>query len=89
VQVCRRHAAGDAAGAEDLFDAYLPLVRYEQQVGIGLAVRKETLRRRGVLASAATRLPGPAMDADDHADLDRLLARLDRRIGAPVLPVGR
>jgi 4-hydroxy-tetrahydrodipicolinate synthase len=89
VQVCRRHAAGDAAGAEDLFDAYLPLVRYEQQVGIGLAVRKEMLRRRGVLASAATRLPGPAMDADDHADLDRLLARLDRRIGAPVLPVGR
>jgi 4-hydroxy-tetrahydrodipicolinate synthase len=80
VQVCKMFAAGEGDGAEDLFDAYLPLVRYEQQVGIGLAIRKETLRRRGVLASAATRAPGPKLDADDHRELDRLLARLDRRL---------
>ena len=55
-------------------------MRYEQQAGIGLAIRKETLRRRGVLASAATRAPGPALDADDHDELGRLLARLDRRL---------
>ncbi len=80
VEVCAKHAAGDTDGAETLFDAYLPLVRYEQQVGIGLAIRKETLRRRGAIASAATRAPGPKLDADDHAELDRLLARLDRRL---------
>ena len=80
VQVCDLHRAGDEDAAEDLFDAYLPLVRYEQQAGIGLAIRKETLRRRGVLASAATRAPGPALDADDHDELGRLLARLDRRL---------
>ena len=80
VQVCARHDAGDAAGAEDLFDAYLPLVRYEQQAGIGLAIRKEILRRRGVLSTAATRAPGPALDGEDGKELDRLLARLDRRL---------
>ena len=50
VQVVDRHAAGDMDGAEDLFDAYLPMVRYEQQLGLGLAIRKEVLRRRGVIA---------------------------------------
>ncbi len=86
VQVCERHAAGDVDGAEDLFDAYLPLIRYEQQVGIGLAIRKETLRRRGVIASAKTRAPGPALDADDHAELSRLFDRLKRRTGSTAIP---
>ena len=80
VRVCDLHAGGYADGAEDLFDAYLPLVRYEQQIGIGLAIRKETLRRRGVIASASTRAPGPSLNADDHAELARLLNRLDRAL---------
>ncbi len=80
VQVCDLHRAGDEDAAEDLFDAYLPLVRYEQQAGIGLAIRKEILRRRGVLATAATRPPGPKLDDLDHKELDLLLARLDRRL---------
>lgn len=82
VRVCDMFAAGDAEAAEDLFDAYLPLVRYEQQVGIGLAIRKETLRRRGIIATAVTRAPGARLDADDHSELDRLLARLNRRLAA-------
>ena len=32
---------------------YLPLLRHEQQFGIGLAIRKEVLRRRGAIQSAA------------------------------------
>lgn len=81
VQVCEKHAAGDVEGAEDLFDAYLPLVRYEQQIGIGLAIRKETMRRRGVIASPRTRAPGASMDKDDLAELDHLFDRLKRRLG--------
>ncbi len=80
VEVCDRHHSGDVAGAEDLFDAYLPLIRYEQQVGIGLAIRKETLRRRGVLATAAVRAPGPKLAASDHAELSHLLGRLERAL---------
>lgn len=78
VEVCRRFAAGDQDGAEDVFDAYLPLVRHEQQAGIGLALRKEILRRRGVIANARLRAPGPALDAADHAELTHLLRRLER-----------
>ena len=80
VQVVARHQAGDVDGAEDLFDAYLPLVRYEQQLGLGLAIRKEVLRRRGVLGSAKVRAPGPAMTARDKEELTRLTTRLEKRL---------
>ena len=80
VGVYTRFARGDAAAAEDLFDVFLPLVRHEQQPGFGLAVRKEILRRRGVIASAATRAPGPSLSPADHDELTRLLARLEQRM---------
>ncbi|MFY8157701.1 MAG: dihydrodipicolinate synthase family protein, partial [Rhabdaerophilum sp.] len=62
----------------DLFDAHLPLLRYEQQPGVGLAVRKYVLMRRGLLASDAQRKPGAAMSATAKAEVDYLLARLAR-----------
>ena len=55
VSVCALFAAGQGEEAEDLFDVYLPLVRHEQQPAFGLAVRKEVLRRRGAISSAAVR----------------------------------
>ena len=80
VDVCRAHAAGDIEKAHDIFDAYLPLARYEQQAGIGLAVRKHILAERGVIASAAIRKPGPKLLALDIADIARLTARQTRRL---------
>ena len=80
VDVCRAHAAGDIDKAHDIFDAYLPLARYEQQAGIGLAVRKHILAERGVIASAAIRKPGPKLSAADIADIARLTSRQTRRL---------
>ena len=80
VDVVRTHAAGDVERAHDLFDAYLPLSRYEQQAGIGLAVRKHLLAQRGVIASAAIRKPGPKLSAADLVDLDRLVKRQTHRL---------
>ena len=80
VDVCRAHAAGDIEKAYDIFDAYLPLARYEQQAGIGLAVRKHIFAERGVIASAAIRKPGPKLSALDIADIARLTARQTRRL---------
>lgn len=74
--------AGKPEEAEDLYDLYLPVVRHEQQMGMGLAVRKEVLRRRGVIKSNHVRGPGYAMDADDHKELDQLMARLERKLAA-------
>jgi len=82
VEVYERFIAGDAEGAEDVFDVYLPLLRYEAQPGIGLAVRKELLFRRGALASPTVRAPGFTLAAEDHRELDRLVARLERRLKA-------
>lgn len=82
VSVYERFARGDHEAAEDLYDLYLPLLRHEQQFGIGLALRKETLRRRGVLSSATARAPGPSLDRDDIAELERLLARLTLKLTA-------
>jgi 4-hydroxy-tetrahydrodipicolinate synthase len=45
VDVVRLSKAGDRDAAHDLFDAHLPLIRYEQQQGVGLAVRKYVLAK--------------------------------------------
>ncbi|NBW79090.1 MAG: dihydrodipicolinate synthase family protein [Betaproteobacteria bacterium] len=80
VDVCAVHAAGDVERAHDLFDAYLPLARYEQQSGIGLAVRKHLFVQRGVIASAFVRKPGPKLSAQDVQDIARLVERQTRRL---------
>jgi 4-hydroxy-tetrahydrodipicolinate synthase len=80
VDVVDAHAAGQVERAHDLFDAYLPLARYEQQAALGLAVRKYMLLKRGAIASAAIRKPGPKLSAADIADIDRLIARQERRL---------
>ncbi len=67
--------------AEDLFDIYLPINKHEQQAGIGLAIRKEVLRRRGAIRAAATRYPGPKLTAYDHEEITGLLTRIERRAG--------
>jgi len=82
VQVVQMHAAGEQDKAEDLFDAYLPLVRHEQQPGFGLALRKEVLYRRGVIASPTVRAPGPKLNAIDQEELTRLIERVERNAKA-------
>ena len=76
--VVRLTAAGERDAAHDLFDAHLPLLRYEQQPGIGLAVRKYVMARRGLIASPAQRKPGGALGAKAVAEVEYLLGRLAR-----------
>ncbi|MBT9369844.1 dihydrodipicolinate synthase family protein [Rhizobium sp. CSW-27] len=80
--VVRLSVAGEIDRAQDVFDAYLPLVRYEQQPGVGLAVRKYVLARRGAIANAAQRRPGAALNAAAIAEVERLIARQTRRLEA-------
>lgn len=86
VQVYTRHMAGDVDGAEDCYERYLPIVSYELQPGYGLAVRKEILRRRGAIAHAGVRAPGPRLTPADRFEIDRLLQRLGAALGHPVVP---
>lgn len=80
VDVWKAHTAGNIDRAHDLFDAYLPLARYEQQSALGLAVRKYMLVKRGAIASMAIRKPGPKLSPADIADIDRLIARQEKRL---------
>jgi 4-hydroxy-tetrahydrodipicolinate synthase len=79
VRVQRMLAEGERAAAHDLFDLHLPLIRYEHQPGLGLAVRKYVLARRGIIGSAALRAPGPKLTPETRAEVDWLLERLSRR----------
>jgi 4-hydroxy-tetrahydrodipicolinate synthase len=80
VDVCGAYAAGNPDRGDDLFDAYLPLARYEQQQGVGLSVRKYVLAKRGAIASATQRKPGPVLNTREIAEVERLIARQEKRL---------
>jgi 4-hydroxy-tetrahydrodipicolinate synthase len=83
VEVVNRFWSGDLASAADAFYRYVPLMRFEFQEGIGMAIRKEVLRRRGVLEDAAIRLPGAALDAATRTALDSILVWMRDRQEVP------
>jgi 4-hydroxy-tetrahydrodipicolinate synthase len=78
VDVVRLSQQGKRDEAHDLFDAHLPLIRYEQQPGPGLAVRKYVMMRRGIIASDTLRKPGAALSAVARSEVDYLLSRIAR-----------
>ena len=77
VEIYRRMSAGDTGGAREVFYRWMPLIRYENQPGIGLSVRKHIMMRRGLLDTATVRPPGPSIDAETQKELDELLGSLD------------
>lgn len=77
--IVRLSAEGQRDAAHDLFDAHLPLIRYEQQQGVGLSVRKYLLKRRGAIASDFQRKPAGAMSPTARQEIDYLLARLAQK----------
>jgi 4-hydroxy-tetrahydrodipicolinate synthase len=80
VDVINAYQAGQRDRARDIFDAYLPLARYEQQPGPGLAVRKYVLQKRGAIASAALRKPAPKLSALEIDEVERMIARQEARL---------
>ncbi|MGR3594166.1 MAG: dihydrodipicolinate synthase family protein [Limimaricola soesokkakensis] len=72
-------APRDRVAAQDIFDAHLPLLRYEHQPGVGLAVRKRILARRGFITHADLRAPGAPCSEAACAEIDYLLERLAAR----------
>ena len=83
VALMRAHRAGDRAGVRRLFNRMLPLLNF--QAVFRMAMTKETLRRRGIIAHAGKRAPGPDLDAGDHRELSELLAEVRDLLDPPVL----
>lgn len=85
VQIVTLFRGGRVEEAADAFYRTVPLMRFEFQEGIGMAIRKEVLHRRGALASPATRAPGPALDRTTREALDRVMQWVETpftRVGA-------
>jgi 4-hydroxy-tetrahydrodipicolinate synthase len=82
VRVVASYRAGRIDEAADLFYRFVPLMRFEFQEGIGMAIRKEVYTRRGAIAHAGTRAPGASLDPATKAALDRVMAWTARQEGA-------
>lgn len=89
VRIVSLYRQGNVDEAADVFYRTVPLMRFEFQEGIGMAIRKEVLHRRGALATAAIRAPGGRLDAPTAAALDRMLAWVQTQETMPLgLPTG-
>ena len=80
VSVVENYQRGDHERGQDIFNAYLPLARFEQQPGLGLAIRKYTLARRGIIAHDALRQPGGGLSKSSCAEVDHLIERQEKRL---------
>jgi 4-hydroxy-tetrahydrodipicolinate synthase len=73
VQIVTLFRAGKIDEAADVFYRKVPLMRFEFQEGIGMAIRKEVLKRRGAIAHAGIRAPGGTLDQTTKDALDRVM----------------
>jgi len=78
VQIVTLVRAGKVDEAADVFYRKVPLMRFEFQEGIGMAIRKEVLKRRGAIASADIRAPGGKLDESTRTALDRVMTWTER-----------
>ncbi len=76
VEIYNAHSAGNVDGAAELFYRYLPLIRFESQPGIELAIRKEIFLRRGLIKTSTARAPANSLDEYSSCELTNLMARL-------------
>jgi 4-hydroxy-tetrahydrodipicolinate synthase len=73
VEIVRLYRSGRIDEAADVFYRAVPLMRFEFQEGIGMAIRKEVLHRRGALTTPATRPPAAPLDKTTREALDRVM----------------
>ena len=67
--------AGDETAARTLFNQILPLINFERL--LSMAVYKEVMFRRGIIATPVVRMPGGSLDRQDMAELDSILAGVE------------
>lgn len=65
--------AGDRDEASKLYYKYLPVLVFEGQPRLGVAIRKQILKRRRLIAHAEVRHPGPRLEQGTITDLDETL----------------
>lgn len=68
---------GKKREAREHFFRYLPLIRFEAQLGVGgVSIRKEVFKLRGAISSSHVRFPAPALDEETLRELEELVGLL-------------
>ncbi|MCW2529258.1 MAG: dihydrodipicolinate synthetase, partial [Pseudonocardiales bacterium] len=74
VKIYSEYASGDTAAAQATFFHYMPLIRYEAQLGVGgVSIRKRLLVERGIIGSATARQPAASGDPRAIGELQELI----------------
>ncbi len=69
--------AGKRDGSREYFFRYLPLIRFEAQLGVGgVGIRKEVYKMRRVIPSSHVRSPAPPLDTRTLHELEDLVGFL-------------
>jgi len=77
VETYRLFVEGEERKAQEYFFRYLPLIRFEAQLGVGgVGIRKEILKLRGVISSSHVRFPAPTLDEETLRELEDLVGVL-------------
>jgi 4-hydroxy-tetrahydrodipicolinate synthase len=74
VKVYNAYSQGKTEIARDTFFKALPLIRYEAQTAVSVAIRKEIFKKRGIIAYADTREPSTKLDPASLKELDELIS---------------
>ena len=78
VKIYRLFKEGMREDARKVFYQYLPLIRFEAQLGVGgVAIRKEIFRLRKVIQSSYVRPPAPGTDPKTLEELTDLIEYLE------------
>ena len=85
VRVYRLFSGGREKEAREHFFRYLPLIRFEAQLGVGgVGIRKEVFKMRRIIGSSYVRSPAPALDAETLRELEDLVEYLGLTEGAEI-----
>jgi len=73
-RICELYAKGEIIEARDVFYRFLPLIRFEAQLGVGgVSIRKQLFFERGLISSPSARKPRAALDGETVKELNDLL----------------
>lgn len=72
--IVKKYLAGDTDGARQAFYHYLPLIRFEAQLGVGgVSIRKQLFYERGIIKTPLVRAPIGRLDSETVDELRELL----------------
>jgi 4-hydroxy-tetrahydrodipicolinate synthase len=72
IDVVRNFQSGNLEKSKEIFYRHVAIMRFEFQEAIGMAIRKEILRRRGAIDFAGVRAPGATLGDSTIRALDEL-----------------